>query len=370
MKPFVIYFPQFYPTETNDAAWGKGFTDWALLASDNLKRSNDRRSPRRGFYDGSCEAVHKSQIEEMQAYGLGGCGVYHYEFFHRTELRAFETHLLKNKFDMPFFLIWATESWSKRWHGSSEAIIHLPSNPSIEEVLRHVKYLSKVMEHPDYLRVGGLPLFVIYNLNHFDDPKKLVEMYRTAFRQINVGEVNIGHFVKNTGDLDHDYLVDVSYFFEPRLFFNFGKASRGTVAARLARLAKSLFGDKLIGQVLMISDVFNQRGKVYRYQEFLQYMKSSDRKKFFEAFRSRSQEVVSPGWDNSPRYGNRSTALADLPADDFVDLVARASKNNQDIPVLINAWNEWSERAAIETCEYKGDTYLNGLKAHLTDKRL
>ena len=33
------------------------------------------------------------------------------------------------------------------------------------------------------------------------------------------------------------------------------------------------------------------------------------------------------------------------------------------LPPLINAWNEWSEGAAIEPCAYLGTRYLDALRA-------
>ena len=76
MKPFAIYFPQFYPTATNDVAWGHGFTDWALVSTANLYDRWQRRAPLRGFYDGSQPELHRSQMQQMHASGLGGLALF------------------------------------------------------------------------------------------------------------------------------------------------------------------------------------------------------------------------------------------------------------------------------------------------------
>ena len=67
MKPFAVYFPQFYPTATNDMAWGAGFTDWALVANANMRKHWPRRAPAAGFYDGSSTTVHAHQMAEAKA---------------------------------------------------------------------------------------------------------------------------------------------------------------------------------------------------------------------------------------------------------------------------------------------------------------
>ena len=76
---------------------------------------------------------------------------------------------------------------------------------------------------------------------------------------------------------------------------------------------------------------------------------------------SREQRCAAwpPGWNNAPRYGERFTALADVPAAAFGELLRAPSRS--DLPLLINAWNEWSEGAAIEPCAYLGTRYLDAL---------
>ena len=80
MVNFAIYFPQFYPTDVNNEVWGANFTDWALVAHANATKVWDRRAPRQGFYDGSCERVFSEQVEIAARAGISGFGIYHYFF--------------------------------------------------------------------------------------------------------------------------------------------------------------------------------------------------------------------------------------------------------------------------------------------------
>ena len=129
-KPFSIYFPQYYPIPVNDDAWGKGFTDWSLVANANMRdwwigvlprgASTTARHPRfTGRRSGGAAA------------GLGGFGVYHYWFYSHQELGAFEQTLLHSStISMPWFLIWA----SGDGHEGGSAIRHnsltLRQNPA------------------------------------------------------------------------------------------------------------------------------------------------------------------------------------------------------------------------------------------------
>jgi hypothetical protein len=73
------------------------------------------------------------------------------------------------------------------------------------------------------------------------------------------------------------------------------------------------------------------------------------------------QNVLTSGWNNAPRYRQHFTEL-EVPEPEEFSLMLRAAlsspKFSVDIPLLCNAWNEWSEGAAIEPCHYLGDTML------------
>jgi hypothetical protein len=361
VNPFAIYFPQFHPTRTNDAAWGHGFTDWSLVAQANLRPSWQRRSPRRGYYDGSDPAVHRAQVGEIAQRGLGGVALYHYWFYSHQELPAFEHSLLNGATDdqLPWFLIWATESWSRRWIGDPTPILSLDDRPSVDAIAAHCEHITRCFERPGYQRWRGKPLFVWYNLGHFAEPARVLEHYRVELRRRG-HEVSFGHFVKNPADRALANLVDLNYLFEPRLYFGFNRVGRGQSAKGLFDLAQSLLGKELMSRSLVWLDRFQQKGQVHAASDYLSYLASDARRAFAQSLGTPVQDVMSPGWNNTPRYGDRFTALESLTPDDFAREVAGRSAGN-DVPLLINAWNEWSEGAAIEPCQYLGDRYLAAL---------
>ncbi len=360
MKPFSIYFPQFYPTPTNDAAWGHGFTDWSLVANANLRDHWERRAPRRGFYDGASPDVHRAQIEEMKQAGLGGFAVYHYWFYTHQELGAFEKTLLDRAPGMPWYMIWATEGWSKRWLGDSTSLVQLSVEPTDVEIEVHCEYLARCFASPDYLRIQGLPLFVIYNLSHFERPENLVARYRATLARMGY-EVFLGHFIKNPFEVQYSRFVDANYLFEPRLFFGLQRAGRGGLAKRAHDFLKSALGEKAVSRLLVLMDRAQQRGTTYAADRFLDYLRSPEREAVVRAVQGPVQDVLSPGWNNTPRYSERFTSLASLDAATFGRLVAGAEQRCELLPPLVNAWNEWSEGAAIEPCAYFGTRYLDAL---------
>lgn len=362
MKPFAIYFPQFYPTSTNDDAWGKGFTDWLLVERANEDEIWSKRKPLKGFYNGSSTQVHLEQIKEAVSGDLGGFAIYHYWFFDHQELDAFEKTLLSvpQESSIPWFLIWATESWSKRWAGDPTTILNLSSNPNDSEIRSHCHYLVRCFGDPNYFCWNNKPLFVFYNLAHFDNAEKTLSTYRATFKQLGF-DVAFGHFIKSPADISFSNLVEVNYLFEPRLFFNMHRSMRGGISRRLLNAISSILGKSVALKFLVFADKFQQKGQTYSAKSFVQYIKSQQRSDFEHLLDGEVQEVFSPGWNNTPRYKNRFTALEDIEPEVFSGFLQQASKKSK-LPTLINAWNEWSEGAAIEPCAYLGSRYLNRIK--------
>jgi hypothetical protein len=360
MRPFAIYFPQFYPTPTNDLAWGHSFTDWVLVANANLRDRWSRRAPQRGFYDGSSAEIHRKQISEMKQFGLGGMAVYHYWFYTHQELAAFESTLLAQSQGFPWFLIWASEGWSKRWLGNPSPILRLSDAPTMADIAKHCDYLASCFSSPDYFRVDHRPLFVFYNLGHFLDPSAVVHQYRLAMKQRG-HDVCWGHFVKNPFDTQYSRLVDITYLFEPRLFFSLQSSFRGNTAKRIHNWLKSTLGDAMLTGLTVLKDKVTKRGITYSAELFLSYTKSKKRVALIQNITGTVQDVFSPGWNNTPRYSERFTSMTDIDPQEFAELVAQSSNRCKSYPPLINAWNEWSEGAAIEPCAYYGTRYLDAI---------
>lgn len=360
MKPFSIYFPQFYPTPTNDKAWGYGFTDWTLVATANLHDRWLRRAPRRGFYDGSDPAVHMAAMDEMALHGLAGTAVYHYWFYSHQELPAFEDTLRTRRAPVPWFLIWASEGWSRRWIGDPTAIVDLTRSPSASEITLHCDYLLGCFDRPEYFRLRGKPVFVWYNLAHFDRPGEVIAQYRERFHVAGV-DVALGHFMKSPFDAQYSKLVDFTYLFEPRLFFGMRRKDRGSAAKRLFDRFRSALGESASSRLLVALDRLQPKGKTYLASDFLKYFESDEREALLRQIDGPVQDVLSPGWNNTPRYADRYTALENIDPTAFARLAGLAEARQPELPPLINAWNEWSEGAAIEPCAYFGTRYLDAL---------
>jgi hypothetical protein len=206
----------------------------------------------------------------------------------------------------------------------------------------------------------GKPLFVWYHLSHFDRPEELVDRYRSALRRHGF-EVVVGHFIKNPFDSALAAVADVSYLFEPRLYFGFQRASRGARAKKAFDMVTRLLGERAAQRLLLLVDLFQQKGHVFPAVDYLAYRCAEARQCFVGALPGAVQEVVSPGWNNAPRYEDRFTALESITPEVLAEQLRSANATVSGLPPLINAWNEWSEGAAVEPCAYFGSRYLDAL---------
>lgn len=364
-KRYAIFFPQFNQIEVNNHAWGYGFTDWILVATANAFDYWRRRAPAVGYYDLSEPEAFTAQVEMALNRGIEGFGIYHYWFEDGSELGAVERHLsqlrLPEKFG--YFFIWANESWTKRWAGKDTDILKKVSpSPTRDQISSHVKYLKPFMESKSYTTVSNRPLFVIYRPECFREPDQTLKYYRQEFNKVGVNPL-IGYFVKSTLDTDYATSYDFCYLFEPRLFFNCSGLRKSKFIHSAYRwllrsidYSKAEYLSEKVGRYLM------GKSKSYSFSNFLEYFCSNDRKRFIESIRCPVQNVLTCGWNNAPRYRENFTELEVPTREQFLRMLSSSLANAGrpfDYPLLCNAWNEWSEGASIEPCQYLGDVLVD-----------
>ena len=364
MKRFAIFFPQFYQVEVNDRAWGQGFTDWTLVATANAFNYWKRRAPSDGFYDLSRMSDIQARFEIAANAGLDGFGIYHYRFDDGPELDTVERYLRQSHLPDGFnyFFIWANEDWSRRWvDNDTKTLKSVSTAPSREQVAEHVSYIKPYMESVSYAKIADKPIFIIYRPDWFKEPAATLGLYRQEFERIGLN-VSIGFFAKNVADLEYSELFDFCYIFEPRMFFNFRGFRKNRLAVNIyKKLLNTMPSEK--GQWLSehINRLSRRHSNQFSFGEFLTYFKSNERTRLIQSSRCLVQNILTAGWNNAPRYRQHFTQV-DVPNSDQFSAMLEISFNDhgctEDIPLLCNAWNEWSEGAAIEPCAYLGDTLL------------
>jgi hypothetical protein len=217
------------------------------------------------------------------------------------------------------------------------------------------------MRTDSYTQIGGRPVFVVYRPQCFVNPDATVSLYREEFKRAGLHPA-IGFFVKNVSDMEYSAIFDFCYLFEPRLFFNFHgvRKSRSAINA-YHRLTRSVSSERRESASEWIVRLLNVGCKRYRFTEFLTYFDSPARKELIRSSACPVQNVVTCGWNNAPRYRQHFTEL-EVPRSEQMSSMLKLSRTapgcSDSVPLLCNAWNEWSEGAALEPCSYLGDALL------------
>ncbi len=331
----AFYLPQYHPIPENDAAWGKGFTEWANVtrAKPLFEGHQQPQLPTEtGFYDLRLPEVMEQQAALAREHGIHAFCYYYYWFDGRRLLeKPLEAMFASGRPDMPFCLCWANESWTRRWDGAEQDII-VRQTYSPDSFERLVLDLLPYLNDPRYLRVDGRPLIVIYRLEQIADPRQAVaDMRRAAARHgLELCVAACLTFGYATPHLDD---VDFAIEFPPL--------------------------------TLPPKDVTDQvrwtvpfRGRAYDYDALVtRYLCEPERP--FPVIRT-----AMVNWDNTARRGldahlqvNANPKLFETWLSALVARTRRVDPPGRRL-VFINAWNEWAEGNHLEPDQWNGRQWL------------
>jgi hypothetical protein len=357
MRPGFVsafYLPQFHPIPENDAWWGKGFTEWASVtrARPNFAGHVQPFLPADlGFYDLRVTDVMGEQWRLASEAGIDAFCVYHYWFDGRQVLEKPLEGLLARP-DVPFryYLAWANEAWRRNWDGlTGEVLVDQTYAAGFEEGL-----VASTLPHfadPRYARPDGRrPRFVIYRPTDLPDPAGSVARLRAAWAAAGHREVELGAVL---------FHVEGESRVDPALFdFWVEMPPHGLVGA----------GDFLAGGPegplpgLCLPADFE--GLIYDYDRVIA---KSLKRRFGAKLEGRVIAGVMPSWDNTARRRRAAHIAHGANPLRFARWLAGlaetrlATSYRQEL--MVNAWNEWAEKAVLEPSAQHGRAYLDALAA-------
>ena len=352
MKPFLTFFPQFCREPINDVAWYSGYTDWDLIR-EVPEPHRTRFTPAAGYYDLADRQVIARQFAAVRQSQWPAMALYQYYFDGRFALDSVERYITETQdYVPPFFVIWANESWSKRWIGRPHDIIIRQEHRTDPAVIhKHVERLTALFRHPSYERVNGRPIFVIYAAFDIPQVSAFINTYRRAFAEAGFDPL-IGFCVSYVDPQFDASAFDFCVEFQPRLFFNVLRSRRHGAGAKAAlfvkRTAPWVF-DCITGARDSVRRKRVQPGTYFSYQDYLELVDQDYFSKILEhTFQKPAYKSLFYSWNNFPRYRGSAVAVNHRQGDyeAFERLCNRQQATQKWF--LVNSWNEWSEGAALE----------------------
>ena len=350
--PHLTFFPQFCREPLNDIAWYPGFNDWDLIR--NLPGGmRDRFRPAAGFYDLGSGADIALQFQSMAKSGWQAMALYQYFFDGKFALDGVEKFILASAENVPkFFVIWANESWSKRWVGKANEFIIRQTYSLEKHIIRaHVNRLCQLFAHSAYQHWNGRPVFVLYSAYDVPNLPEVLATYRAAFRSEGVDP--LFGFCASYVDLNFNaQQFEFCLEFQPRLFFNTMRQQATPTTARAAlalkRVAPSLY-DALVGMRERRTRRRMAPRESFRYSDYLHMLEQDLFGRLLQqAYGIPVVRCLFYSWNNFPRYRGSSVVVTHAKSDHEQFLKIVEQWTTTDAWFLVNSWNEWSEGAALE----------------------
>jgi hypothetical protein len=349
VNAFAYYLPQFHPVSLNSATWGEGYTEWnAVVAAQRGLRANPRsqRTPGAlGFYDLRSSEARSSQARLAEAAGLSAFCVYHYYSAGDRPMVEVESALLAEPLATRAFLCWANHDWTEAWKGNPTVVTWKQTYGSNCNDA-HIEVLVDSFRRPNYWRLGGRPVFMVYDITTVPEPTVWTKRLRNAVNKAGLEDVILlspNH--RGITERPEEFGID-QWVQSPRPAVESLNVRRAlnTLTSPVAAYRFLRFGDTQLD-----ASTFDRALQMLH--------------------RANEIPLVVTGWSNIGRRSRRGWSIVDRTPESFFKALLTAIATAPSLAagklIAINAWNEWGELMTLEpTVEY-GDAHLKACQTAL-----
>ena len=340
--------------------WRDGIGEWQSVKSAVKKYEGDTwpRKPLWGYVNEADPGVMQMQIDAAADHGVN---VFIYDWYW-FDGRPFLEQCLDNGFlkapnrdRMKFYLMWANHDANNLWNkeiSDTEAGDTVIWKGAVDERQFDIicdRLIEKYFKQPNYYRIDGKPVFMIYDLNNLltglggvENTRKKLSEFKEKCAAAGFGGLHLqltqwGERVLNLSGVDGGRKPDSEI--APRLGFD------------------SLTNYQFVHFVNIDRDYSEIVKDVVPLWE-----------KWTEKYPIPYFPHVSVGWDNNPRYHSFRRGIVKNNTPEQIEKALREAKafvdtHNLPAPLItVNSWNEWTETSYLEPDDLYGYGYLEAVK--------
>lgn len=362
----AYYFPQWHVEPRNEAAHGKGWTEWKSLreARPRFPGHVQPKVPLWGEEDESDPTVFAKKIDAAADHGVD---VFLFDWYY-TEKGKFLAGALEkgylnapNKERVKFAVMWANHGLyfapDGTPDGTPESVSSAVSRETFDAMTDHL--IEDYFKRPSYWKIDGCPYFSVYQLNDLMQGLGGVDATRDALAAFTEKTKAAGFPGLHLNAVAWEHLTLP------------GATAPADMNALTQRLGFTSLGSYVWVHHVQMPD-FPETEYEYVMQAYF---------KVWDAFESDwdlpYQPNVSMGWDASPRFPQdkpmTNSGYPDTPIlkgntpEHFKAALTEARKRLAKRPskeriVTINSWNEWTEGSYIEPDTVHGMKYLEAIR--------
>lgn len=339
IKAVAFYLPQFHPFEENDRFWGKGFTEWTNVTNARpfFPGHHQPRLPRHfGFYDLRVPKVMEQQAALAKEYGIYGFCYHFYWFDGRTVMETPLQIMLKNPaVDMPFFLNWANENWTRRWDGQENDVL-IAQKHSLEDSRAFIHHVMAYFRDKRYIKIDGKPVLMVYRRTLIPNLKETVSMWQKELQKAGFPGL---------------YLIAAQTFGDDADPTTFGFDAACAYPPHMLPVPEKTH---------QVPFARSFEGKCYDYTDTATYLAQQP----LPAYPYIPTAMLA--WDNTARKKHKSHIFTHFTLATYKKLLSALCNKVFHNPgtadenkfVFINAWNEWAEGTYLEPDDKYNYGYL------------
>lgn len=340
--------------------WKEGIGEWQSVKNSAPKNNGYfwNRKPLWGYVDEADSSVMEKQIEEATKHGVN---VFIYDWYWYDNRPFLENCLndgflkAKNRSNMQFYLMWANHDANNYWNidlstdfGDTVIWEGAVDRQRFETVANRV--VEKYFSEPNYYKINGCPVFMIYDVNNLVNGLGGIEKTREALDYFRLITKKAGF-----ADLHLQFTVWGENSVNLSGFDSNMQGSTKDVVSMLGADSVSHY------QFVHFTDIDRD------YLEILPDVKGEweriDREYSVPYF-----PHISCGWDNNPRFNTFRPGIVKNNTPENFEKGLRMAKEYLEchpdrVPlVTVNSWNEWTETSYLEPDDLYGYGYLEAVK--------